>query len=104
MSYSERHQRLIAMMETYVSGQNRSGHYVRQIEGEFAQHLSDDERFGDLEYALAMFGADGYDDIEELLARECVWALKTLSGVCVYKDCQSPIAEGSRFCPLHQPG
>lgn len=96
--------RLQQLMEIYVSGRDRSAPHVREIEGEFvAEGLDDDDRFSDLQYALAMFGADGRDDIEQLLVRECGWAMKTLRGVCVYRDCRNTIVEGTRFCSLHQP-
>ena len=59
-------------MEAFVSGQDRSVRHVREMEGEFAQQLDQDERFEDLQYTLAMFGADGYD-VEEQLVKECAW-------------------------------
>jgi hypothetical protein len=103
MPLGGRCQRLVDLMEAFVSGQDRSRRHVREMEGEFAQQLDQDERFEDLQYALAMFGADGYD-MEDRLVRECAWALKTLHGVCVYRDCQVAVMEGTRFCSQHQPG
>ncbi len=94
--------RLIELMEAYVKGRDRSRLMVRQIEGEFALSLDDDERFEELQYVLAMFGAEGFD-MEERLIEECEWALKTLSGICVYRDCKAPIIEGTRFCVAHTP-
>jgi uncharacterized protein (DUF433 family) len=94
--------RLIELMEAYVKGQDRSRLMVRQIEGEFALSLDDDERFEELQYVLAMFGAEGFD-MEERLIEECEWALKTLSGMCVYRDCKAPIIEGTRYCVAHTP-
>jgi len=103
MSLDRRYQRLADLMEVFISGRDRSQHQVRDMEGEFANQFDEDGRFEDLQYALAMFGAGGYD-MEDQLVKECGWALKTLRGVCVYDDCQAAIVEGTRFCSLHQPG
>jgi hypothetical protein len=89
-------------MEAFVSGRDRSLRHVREMEREFAQQLDEDERFENLQYALAMFGADGYDMVDPLV-KECAWALQTLRGVCVYRDCQAAIVQGTRFCLQHQP-
>ena len=71
--------KLIAMMEAFVSGQSRSGDFVREMEGEFATNdLDDDERFSDLQLALAMFGAAGREQDEKMLAGECKYALRLL--------------------------
>src|SRR3989442_987351 len=35
-------------MEAFVSGRDRSQRHVREMEGEFAQELDEDQRFGDL--------------------------------------------------------
>ena len=102
MCLDRRCRRLAGLMEAFVSGQDRSVRHVREMEGEFAQQLDQDERFEDLQYTLAMFGADGYD-VEDQLVKECAWALKTLRGVCVYRDCQAATVEGTRFCSQHQP-
>jgi hypothetical protein len=94
--------RLIEFMEAYVSGKDRSRSMVQEMEGAFVLSLDDDQRFEDLQFALAMFGADGFD-MENRLVEECRWALKTLSGVCVYRDCTAPIVGGTRFCVAHKP-
>jgi hypothetical protein len=103
MPPGSRYQRLVDLMEVFVSGQDRSRRHVRELEGEFAQQLDEDEQFEDLQYALAMFGADGYD-MEAQLVKECAWVLKTLRGICVYGDCQFATVEGTRFCSQHQSG
>ena len=103
MDSDKRHlTQLIELMEAFVKGRDRSRSMVREIEGEFALSLDDDGRFEDLQYALAMFGAEGFD-MEEQLVDECKWALKTLSGICVYRDCNAPVVEGTRFCVAHKP-
>ena len=100
MAFDSRHQQLVDLMEAYVSGAGRSQQHVSEMEGEFAKHLDDDERFENLQYALAMVGADGYDS-EGDLERECIWALKTLDGVCVHAGCRASNVPGSRFCLEH---
>jgi hypothetical protein len=103
MSFDTRYQRFLDLMEAFVAGRDRSQRHVREMEGEFAQQFDEDERFEDLQYALAMFGADDYD-MEDHLVKECAWAIRTLHGVCVYRDCRGATVEGSRFCAEHQPG
>jgi len=98
----EPNQRLLDLMDAFVSGRDRSTNHVREMESEFARGLDDDPLYENLQYALAMFGADGYD-VEEELVKECQWALKTLRGLCVYRDCEAPCVEGTRFCPRHLP-
>jgi hypothetical protein len=95
-------ERLANLMEVFISGEDRSPVLVREMEREFSQQLDDDERFADLQYALAMFGADGYE-MEAQLVRECSWALKTLRGICVFRDCEAAALDGTRFCRLHLP-
>ena len=71
-SATTKYQKLIEMMEAFVSGQGRSRDFVRQMEGEFAtSDLDDDERFSDLRMALAMFGASDPEYDEKMLAGEC---------------------------------
>jgi hypothetical protein len=49
------------------------------MEGEFAtSDLDNDERFSDLQYALAMFGASDREYDEKMLAEECKYALRLL--------------------------
>ena len=74
-----KYQKLIAMMEAFVSGQSRSRDFVTGMEGEFAaSDLDDDERFSDLQLALAMFGASDREYDEKMLAGECHYALRVL--------------------------
>jgi hypothetical protein len=103
MPLDARYERLVELMRVFVSGRDRSPDHVREMEGEFAQRIDDDERFDDLEYALAMFGADDCD-MEDQLVKECAWAIRTLRGLCVYRDCHAAIVEGSRFCAEHHAG
>ena len=68
-SAAPKYQKLIAMMEAFVSGQSRSRDFVTQMEGKFAtSDLDDDERFSDLQLALAMFGASDREHDEKMLA------------------------------------
>jgi hypothetical protein len=74
-----KYQKLIAMMEAFISGQSRSRDFVREMEGEFAtSDLDDNERFSDLQLALAMFGAGDREQDEKMLAGECKYALRLL--------------------------
>jgi len=71
--------KLIQMIDAFISGENRSRDFVGQMEGEFAASgLDDDERFSDLQHALAMFGAGSREDDEKVLADECRYALRLL--------------------------
>jgi hypothetical protein len=103
MPLESRFVRLVDLMEAFVSCRDRSQRHVREMEGEFARQLDADQRFEDLQYALAMFGANGYD-MEAPLATECSRALNTLRGICVYRDCEGAIVEGTRYCHRHQSG
>ena len=74
-----KYQKLIGMMEAFVSGQSRSRDFVSQLEGEFAtSDLDDDERSEDLKWALAMFGASDIESDNKMLAGECRYALRLL--------------------------
>ena len=77
-SAATKYQKLIAMMEAFVSGQSRSRDFVSQMEGEFATSDLDDERFSDLELALAMFGASDREHYEKMLASKCMYTLRLL--------------------------
>ena len=71
--------KLIQMVEAFIAGASRSRDFVSQMEGEFAASgLDDDERFSDLQHALAMFGAGSREDDEKMLADECRYALRLL--------------------------
>lgn len=72
-------QQLIQLMEIFIAGDGRSRDFVSKMEGEFAAcGLDDDERFGDCQMALAMFGAGSRDQDEKMLASECRYALRLL--------------------------
>ena len=74
-----KYQKLIGMMDAFVSGESRSREIVGQMEGEFAAtDLDDDERFRDLQLALAMFGAAEREHDERILVGECKHALRLL--------------------------
>jgi hypothetical protein len=76
---SVQHAELIPMMEAFVSGASRSREFVAQMEGSFATSpLDEDERFSDLQLALALFGAGKREDDERMLAAECRYALRLL--------------------------
>jgi hypothetical protein len=102
MPLEDRYRPLVDLMEAFIHGRDRSASHVRAMESEFAQWLDEDERFEDLQYALAMFGADEYDG-EDPLAKECAWAIRTLNGECLYRDCRAKIVDRTRFCSEHQP-
>jgi hypothetical protein len=54
------------MMESFVAGENRTRQFVGELVGEFAAcGLDDDDRFTDLQYALAMFGNPDYLSVDE---------------------------------------
>jgi len=70
---------LIELMNAFVTGQSRSRDFVSLIEGEFvAMDLDGDERFSDLQLALAMFGAGEREADETMLAGECKDAFRIL--------------------------
>lgn len=78
-SSSTKFEQLIQMMEAFVCGKSRSRDFVRKMEGEFATcGLDDDERFSDLQHALAMFGDSDREADEHMLAGECEHALRVL--------------------------
>ena len=74
-----KHQKLIEMMDAFISGRSRSCEFVNRMESEFAASpLDEDERFRDLQLALAMFGAGEREADEKMLAGECKYALRLL--------------------------
>jgi hypothetical protein len=74
-----KYQKLIGMMEDFVSGQSRSRDFVCEMESEFAtSDLDDDERFNDLQLALAMIGAADHEHEQKMLVGECEYALRLL--------------------------
>ena len=71
--------RLVTLMRAFLDGDTSMSH-VSEIESEFARQLDDDERFSDLQYALAMYQGESEvhrDDFERLRI-ECAWAVKEL--------------------------
>ena len=76
MPAEDPYQRFVELLEAFVAGRNRSRQHVSAIERESAEHFDDDPRFLDLQYELAMFGADDYPG--NALVKECEWALKLL--------------------------
>ena len=77
MPAEEPYQQFVQLLEAFVAGRNRSREQVAAIETEFAQHFDDNPRFADLQYELAMFGADDYPG-DAALVKECEWALTLL--------------------------
>ena len=78
-SPSIQYRELIEAMEAFVSGSRRSRDYVRHMEGLFATSpLDEDERFSDLQSALALFGAGEREHDERMLASECRYTLRLL--------------------------
>jgi hypothetical protein len=73
------YQALIQMIESFVSGSDKSRELVAKIEGLFAETpLDDDERFSDFRLALALFGAGKRDADERMLVAECRYVLRLL--------------------------
>jgi hypothetical protein len=78
-SPSIQHRELIEAMQAFISGSRRSRDDVRRMEGLFAMStLDDDERFSDLQSALALYGAAEREHDERMLASECRYALRLL--------------------------
>ena len=78
-----RNQKLILMMEAFVSGERTSHEFVREMDAEFwASGLNEDDRFSDLLMALDMFGVPREDHgvDAKTLASECRYALRVLRG------------------------
>jgi hypothetical protein len=78
-----KYQKLIRMIETFVSGESTSLHAVREMEAEFgACGLVEDDRFHDLMMALDLFAVPnkdfGYGCDPKHLASECRYALRVL--------------------------
>ncbi len=79
-----RYQKLIRMMEAFVSGGSTSLQAVREMEAEFGScGLVEDDRFHDLMMALDLFAVPpkdfGYGCDPKHLASECRHALRVLS-------------------------
>jgi len=75
-------QRLIQMMEAFVSGESTSPDFVKQMDSEFwACGLNEDERFSDLMTALDLFGVprENFGSDTKTLASECRYALRILT-------------------------
>jgi len=73
------YQHFIELLQAFIAAQKRSRDDVRALETEFARHFDNDDRFADLQYELAMYGAEGGSS-DASLTRECEWALKLLLG------------------------
>lgn len=79
--FTTKYQRLIQLMETFVSGQDKSVEIVRQIEVEFwACGLNEEDELSDLMVTLDLFGVppDGFGTDTNDLARKCQYALEYL--------------------------
>jgi hypothetical protein len=78
---NKRYELLVQMMENFVANKNRSRAFVSRMGGEFiACGLNSQERFRDLLLALAMFGSGERNEDEEILAGQCKYALRILTG------------------------
>lgn len=78
-----KYQKLIGMMEAFVSGERTSLQAVREMEAEFgACGLVEDDRFHDMMMALDLFAVPpkdfGYGCDPKHLASECRFALRVL--------------------------
>lgn len=70
---------LIAMIESFTIGEERSLDFIRQMEGKFSSSgLDNDDKLSDLQYALAMFGAADREYDEKFLFRACQNAIGIL--------------------------
>jgi hypothetical protein len=61
----------------FVAGRDRSREDVAAIESEFARRVDGDQRFSDLQYELAIYGADDFPG-DAALIKECEWVLQLL--------------------------
>jgi hypothetical protein len=77
MPAEEPYQQFVQLLEALVEARDRSREHVAAIESEFARHFDDDPRLVDLQYELAMYGADEHPG-DAALVKECEWALKLL--------------------------
>ena len=78
------YEKLVQMIETFVSGSDRSRALVAKIEELFATSpLDDDERFSDFQSALSLFGAGKREDATLLakLDAGATWMPKSSSVV-----------------------
>lgn len=72
-------QKLVSMIERFVAGDCRTRDFVRDLESCFAACEFDDaEEFADLQLALATFGYGSQRYDEDVLERECRYALRML--------------------------
>lgn len=67
-------------MESFLSCGSKSKSFVSELEGEFAKcGMDTDERFINLQHALAMFGNSTSENDQEMLATEIRNALSILT-------------------------
>jgi len=69
--------RLVTLIRGFLDGSDSMSH-VAEIEGEFAQHLDDGERFSGLAYALAVYRGTFHEEDVQRLRLECAWSIKEL--------------------------
>ncbi len=77
MPADEPYKQFVQLLEKFISGRDRSPSHVAMIEGEFSKYFDDDPRFADLQYELAMFGADDHKGDTDLV-KECERVLNLL--------------------------
>jgi hypothetical protein len=77
MAADKSYQQFVQLLEKFISGRDRSPSQIAMMEGEFSKYFDDDPRFADLQYELAMFGADDHKGDADLV-KECKRALKLL--------------------------
>ncbi len=78
-SLSIQYRELAEVMEAFVSGSGRTLSDVRRMEGLFATSpLDNNDRYSDLQSAMALFGAGDREHDERMLASECRYALRLL--------------------------
>jgi len=76
-----KYQKLIRMMEAFVSGESTSQEFVGEMDSEvWSCGLNEDDRFSDLLTALDMFGVprEDFGTDEKTLASQCRYALRLL--------------------------
>jgi hypothetical protein len=75
----KKYDELLRLMSEFVAGGGRYKDFVRTMESSFAAcGLDDEEEFGALQYALAMYGAGDPGKDAEALISACRGAIKML--------------------------
>tara|TARA_R110001592_G_C12959892_1_gene732203 strand:- start:642 stop:905 length:264 start_codon:yes stop_codon:yes gene_type:complete len=69
----------VSAMNSFIDGERRGKNFSNEIESMFSELYDEDERFENLQYALAMFGAGvTIEADEEMLIKELKHAKKII--------------------------